>query len=189
MTRRFLPVLFLTSATLFGAVPSLPEITARRTEITDAGTVFSGNARLDYDGAVLIADQISYDPEAQTARATGSVSLTRGSQRLLADELVYNLETRTYSVQDLRFGQAPLFVSGSSLEGAPGKIIIHDAVAKVGERPLGAVVPGDELYDALAPELVNTGVLLRALNERITRVGAEGKEASRLRRRGAAGRY
>lgn len=61
--------------------------------------------------------------------------------------------------------------------------IIHDALAKVGERPLGAVVPADELYDALAPEMVNTGVLLRELNERITRVGADGKEASRLRQR------
>jgi LPS-assembly protein len=133
VTRRFLPVLFLTSATLFGAVPSLPEITARRTEITDAGTVFTGNARLDYDGAVLVADQIFYDPKAQTARATGTVSLTRGSQRLLADELLYNLETRTYSVKDLRFGQDPLFVSGSSLEGSPDKIVVHDAVVTYSE--------------------------------------------------------
>lgn len=61
--------------------------------------------------------------------------------------------------------------------------IIHDAVAKTGERELGAVVPADELYDALAPEMVNTGVLLRELNERITRIGLDGKPASRLRQR------
>jgi hypothetical protein len=61
--------------------------------------------------------------------------------------------------------------------------IIHDAVAKTGERPLGSVVPADELYDALAPEMVNTGVLLRELNERITRIGADGTEANRLRQR------
>ncbi len=45
--------------------------------------------------------------------------------------------------------------------------IIHDAVAKLSSRPLGALVPGDELFDALAPEMVNTGVLLREINERI----------------------
>ncbi|MGH7593184.1 MAG: BREX system P-loop protein BrxC, partial [Gemmatimonadales bacterium] len=61
--------------------------------------------------------------------------------------------------------------------------IIHDAVAKICDRPLGAIVPADELYDALAPEMVNTGVLLRELNERITRVGTDGKNASRLRQR------
>ena len=48
--------------------------------------------------------------------------------------------------------------------------IIHDALAKLSSRPLGSVVPGDELYDALAPEMVNTGVLLREINERIIAV-------------------
>lgn len=61
--------------------------------------------------------------------------------------------------------------------------IIHDAVAKTGERSLGAVVPADELYEALAPEMVNTGVLLMELNERIVKLGSDGKEPSRLRQR------
>lgn len=59
--------------------------------------------------------------------------------------------------------------------------IIHDAVAKVSERPLGSVVPADELFDALAPEMVNTGVLLREINERIIQVGrTEGDLAQRI---------
>jgi hypothetical protein len=59
--------------------------------------------------------------------------------------------------------------------------IIHDAVAKVSECPLGSVVPADELFEALAPEMVNTGVLLREINERIIQVGrAEGAIAQRI---------
>jgi len=59
--------------------------------------------------------------------------------------------------------------------------IIHDAVAKVSDRPLGSVVPADELFDALAPEMVNTGVLLREINERIIKVGrSEGALAHRV---------
>lgn len=59
--------------------------------------------------------------------------------------------------------------------------IIHDAVAKVSERPLGSVVPADELFEALAPEMVNTGVLLREINERIIMVGrTEGAIAQRI---------
>ena len=60
--------------------------------------------------------------------------------------------------------------------------IVHDALVKLAERPLGAVVAGDELFDALAPEMVNTGVLLREINERIIKVGeeAEGALARRL---------
>lgn len=59
--------------------------------------------------------------------------------------------------------------------------IIHDAVAKLSGKPLGAVVPGDELFDALAPEMVNTGVLLREINERILLVGkSDGALAQRI---------
>lgn len=59
--------------------------------------------------------------------------------------------------------------------------IIHDAVAKLSERNLGTVVPADELFDALAPEMVNTGVLLREINERIINVGkTDGPLAQRI---------
>lgn len=59
--------------------------------------------------------------------------------------------------------------------------IIHDAVANVSDRPLGSVVPADELFEALAPEMVNTGVLLREINERIILVGrTEGPIAQRI---------
>lgn len=59
--------------------------------------------------------------------------------------------------------------------------IIHDAVARISPRTLGAVVPADDLYEALAPEMVNTGVLLREINERIIQVGkAEGDLAKRI---------
>jgi hypothetical protein len=61
--------------------------------------------------------------------------------------------------------------------------IIHDAVANVADRPLGAVIPADDLYEALAPEMVNTGVLLREINERIIKLDdgtSEGKLARRV---------
>lgn len=59
--------------------------------------------------------------------------------------------------------------------------IIHNAVAKLSARDLGAVIPADELFEALAPNLVNTGVLLREINERIIQVGkTEGPLARRI---------
>ena len=59
--------------------------------------------------------------------------------------------------------------------------IIHDAVAKISDQEVGGVVPADELFEALAPEMVNTGVLLREINERIILVGkTEGVLARRL---------
>lgn len=61
--------------------------------------------------------------------------------------------------------------------------IIHDAVSRLSGRALGSVVPGDELFEALAPEMVDTGVLLRELNERIIGLSKDNSEEGRLARR------
>lgn len=61
--------------------------------------------------------------------------------------------------------------------------IIHDAVARISDRPLGTAVPGDELFEALAPEMVNTGVLLREINERIINLSKDHTDEGRLARR------
>lgn len=61
--------------------------------------------------------------------------------------------------------------------------IIHDAVARLCDRGMGATVPGDELFEALAPEMVNTGVLLREINERIINLSKDGTDEGKLARR------
>lgn len=61
--------------------------------------------------------------------------------------------------------------------------IIHDAVAQISNRELGVVVPGDVLFEALATLMVNTGVLLRELNDRIINLGKDGSEDGILARR------
>jgi hypothetical protein len=61
--------------------------------------------------------------------------------------------------------------------------IIHDAVTRLCDRSLGATVPGDELFEALAPEMVNTGVLPREINERIINLARDGTDEGRLARR------
>jgi hypothetical protein len=61
--------------------------------------------------------------------------------------------------------------------------IIHAALSSRSERELGATVPADELYESLAPEMVNTGVLLREINERIINLSKDGLEDGKLARR------
>lgn len=61
--------------------------------------------------------------------------------------------------------------------------IIYDSVARLSSCDLGAVVPADDLYDALAPEMVTTGALPREINERILGLGKDGSPHGRLRQR------
>jgi len=59
--------------------------------------------------------------------------------------------------------------------------ILHDSLQRVADRELGAVIPASDLFQALAPSLVNTGVLLNEINTRIQKLD-DGSEEGRLRR-------
>ena len=48
--------------------------------------------------------------------------------------------------------------------------IIHAAIASRSEAGLGTVIPADELYNQLASDMMNTGVLLREIFEQIARI-------------------
>ncbi len=60
--------------------------------------------------------------------------------------------------------------------------ILHDALQAIATKDLGAVIPADSLYEAIAPDLVNTGVLLNELSTRIQELD-DGTPEGRLRRR------
>lgn len=57
--------------------------------------------------------------------------------------------------------------------------ILHDSLQQVADRPVGAAIPASDLFDALAPSLVNTGVLLNEINTRIRKLD-DGTEEGRL---------
>jgi hypothetical protein len=59
--------------------------------------------------------------------------------------------------------------------------IIYDAVKDVADAPLGTVITADVLYEAMAPDLVNSGVLLNEINNRISSL-ADGTEEGSLRK-------
>ena len=117
-------------------------------------TVGTGNARLTYEDAVLTADQIRYNADKQTATARGNVALTRGARRFLADEIVYHLNNKTYSVTRLRVGDAPLYASGELLEGAEKEIVLNQATFSYQEpgpvtptltADILRIIPGDRI--------------------------------------------
>jgi hypothetical protein len=58
--------------------------------------------------------------------------------------------------------------------------IVHEAACATAEHPLGQVVPGDFIYDQLATDLLQTGLLSREVYDRIGRLAA-GDEDQRLK--------
>jgi hypothetical protein len=59
--------------------------------------------------------------------------------------------------------------------------IIFDAVKDIADEDLGRVITGDVLFQAMGPDLVNSGVLLNELNNRIANLGKEGTEEGKLK--------
>ncbi len=59
--------------------------------------------------------------------------------------------------------------------------ILHDSLQRIAERDVGAVVPASDLFHALAPDLVNSGVLLNEINTRIAKLDDDTEEGA-LRR-------
>jgi hypothetical protein len=58
--------------------------------------------------------------------------------------------------------------------------IIFDAVKEIAEEELGRVITGDVLFQAMGPDLVNSGVLLNELNNRIAGLD-DGSEEGKLK--------
>jgi len=146
--RRFLTTLLVLCccATAGAQLPSLPHINAQLTD-TDLQTgdqVLTGNARLDYEGLLLTADEIRYNIAKQTVTARNHVVLTidnnltltsekgrdilpKGSKRLLADEITILLKDKTFTGTRLRFGEYPLFIEASRVEGSKQDVTLFDA--------------------------------------------------------------
>lgn len=60
--------------------------------------------------------------------------------------------------------------------------IIHDSLRDFADKPLGTVVPADFIFDQLQPGMVQQGVLLRELDERIRKFDAQTPEGKLSRR-------
>lgn len=60
--------------------------------------------------------------------------------------------------------------------------IVYDAIHKTAEAPLGTVVPADFLFDEISPNLLQTGVLLKELDE-VIRKQDDGTDEGRLKMR------
>ena len=54
--------------------------------------------------------------------------------------------------------------------------ILHDSLATVADRPLGAVIPASDLFHAIAPDLVSSGVLLNEIHTRINKLADDSRE-------------
>jgi LPS-assembly protein len=89
--------------------------------------VVRGGAELRDGPMLFAADEIHFNPTTSTIYASGHVTWTNGSARLLATSLIYNRREQTVHAENVRVGRHPFYVSGISAEGPISRIVIHKA--------------------------------------------------------------
>ncbi len=120
-----------------------------------------GNAQLAYGELLLTADEIRYNTSTKIAVAHGHAILTQGARRLLADSLTFNLNDNTYTVQNLRMGEYPLNLTGTSATGDNHTITLNGARATFHEPgPFVPTLRADKLVYAPDTKLQAEGASL-----------------------------
>jgi hypothetical protein len=61
--------------------------------------------------------------------------------------------------------------------------IVYEAARSTGESPVGTVIPGDFIYEQIAQDLLQSGVLLREIHENIEQHRKDGSKDGQLRAR------
>ena len=105
------------SLTLSAALPELSSIEPIEFDEAAQRLVSRGDARLDYEGTRVQADQIAYYQEYGLADAIGSVEINRDGRRLIADEMSYDTQSNIFAVDVLRTGEWPYYVSAVTAGG------------------------------------------------------------------------
>jgi LPS-assembly protein len=135
---RRLPALALVCALvvprLGAAPPAFSDFNAENgAEIGQYQWIFHGPATLRDGDTVFAADEIDYIVVTDTIVAKGHVSLTLGTERLLASSMIYHRGNGTLSAENIRAGSHPFYISGLSAEGTKERIVIHKAVVSYNE--------------------------------------------------------
>ncbi|MBL9205390.1 MAG: LPS-assembly protein LptD [Opitutaceae bacterium] len=108
-------------------------------DLATGEAVLKGNASLVQDGTSLHANEIRYNDKTRTASARGNVILQQLDRRLLADEVIYRFDDKSFDVKNLRAGLDPIYVSGTRVQGSGDVWTLEDATAHV--RELGPWTP------------------------------------------------
>jgi LPS-assembly protein len=115
---------------------ALPELSSLEPLEFDEGSqrlVARGDARLDFENTRIRADRITYYQDYSLADANGNVVISRDGARLLADRLSFDGEENVFSVDLLRTGQWPYYVSGVNAGGTNDDTTINGATLYYGD--------------------------------------------------------
>jgi LPS-assembly protein len=110
---------------LDAALPELSSVEPLEFDENAQRLVARGDARLDFDNTRVQADRITYYQELGLADAAGSVTISRDGNRLLAERMSYDTNEGIFSVDILKTGEWPFYLSGVNAGGTTESITVE----------------------------------------------------------------
>jgi LPS-assembly protein len=135
VTRRLLAFLLLAAPAVAAVSPDATSVAAehQETSLRTGETILTGHPHIDYGDLRLTADELRINPQTRTVVASGHAILTQGPRRLLADVITYHVADGTYEVGELRAGEYPVYLTGSSAHGDRQSLTVTNARVTVPE--------------------------------------------------------
>ena len=129
-----------------GALPELSSIEPLEYDEESQRLVARGDARLDFEKTRIRADRITYYQEFSLADANGGVAISHDGGRLVTNRMSFDSQENIFSVDILRTGQWPYYISGVSAGGTIENTEIQGASLYYGNpSPYSLSVSSDEI--------------------------------------------
>lgn len=142
----FLISLSLTTSLFAQSLPELSSIEPLEFDEDSQRLVARGDARLDFDNTRIRADRITYYQDFAIADADGNVAINRDGNRLIAERMSYDGNDNIFSVDLLRTGEWPFYVSGVTAGGTEDATTVSGATLYYGNpSPFGLNVSSNEV--------------------------------------------
>lgn len=126
--------LYITSAV--GVWANLPELSSINPIEFDEVTqklVASNEATFDFQNIRLKADVITYYKNYNLLNARGNINFVSENHRLLSDDFALNVESKTFSISNIKYGGWPYYVTAKSGGGTEDKIRFNHGILYYGD--------------------------------------------------------
>lgn len=128
----FLPLAYF-NCWIIADLPQLSSIDPIEFDEVSQKLVARGDALFEFDSIKVRADQITFDKKNKLLDASGNINFTSKNHRLLSDGFVYEVDGKSFSIDNIKYGHWPYFISAKSGGGSLESIDLNKATFYYGE--------------------------------------------------------
>ena len=126
--------LYLSSAIVLQAnLPELSSINPIEFDEVSQKLVASNEATFDFKDIRLKADTITYYKNYNLLNARGGINFVSNNHRLLSDDFALDVESKTFSINNIKYGVWPYFITAKSGGGNEETINFNQGVFYYGD--------------------------------------------------------